>query len=113
MAAEPWRDHMASMPKVPSILVEGVNCWGRPHAERLAFLVDGAAYFAALKAALPLARHSVTILGWDFDSRVRLERPGTNADGIGALLRQMVQARPGLEVKLLIWDSALIYSFDR
>jgi phospholipase D1/2 len=97
------------------IAVEGQNCWRRALAERLAFLVDGQAYFQALKAALVEARRSVIIVGWEFDSRVRLERAAdaSEPDTIGELLRLLVRTRPALEIHLLIWNPALIYSFDR
>lgn len=35
-------------------------------------LVDGAAYFAAVRSAISRAKRSVYILGWDFDSRIQL-----------------------------------------
>ena len=41
-------------------------------AQRLAFLIDAAPYFAAVRSAIAQAKRSVFILGWDFDSRIRL-----------------------------------------
>jgi len=48
------------------ILIEGETCWRRAHSERVAFLVDGAQYFAALAAAIERARGSIWMVGWDF-----------------------------------------------
>ena len=49
---------------------------GEPlHADRLAFLVDAAPYFAAFADAVSSARRSVLILGWEVDSGIRLRRP--------------------------------------
>ncbi len=81
----------------------------------MAFLVDGQAYFSALKAALQEARRSVLIIGWEFDSRTRLERrpDAQEPDTIGELLRMLVRARAELQVHVLVWDPALIYAFDR
>jgi endonuclease/exonuclease/phosphatase family metal-dependent hydrolase len=46
----------------PRIAAEGRNCWRRPHARRVAFLVDGADYFAAFAAAAESAERSILIL---------------------------------------------------
>ena len=54
------------------LLVPGRNCWRIDRAQRLAFLVDGDAYFRAVRAAIARAKRSVFILGWDIDSRMRL-----------------------------------------
>ena len=95
------------------LAVEGRNCWRRVHADRVAWLVDAQDYYQALEAALLRARRSVLILGWEFDSRVRLSRREGGASTIGELLRHVLRASPDLHVHVLIWDSALIYSFDR
>ena len=55
------------------LLIAGATCWRREHARRIAILVDGAAYFHAMKAAMRAARHSILLLGWDFDPHVPLE----------------------------------------
>jgi len=34
------------------LLIAGATCWRREHARRIAILVDGAAYFHAMKAAM-------------------------------------------------------------
>ncbi|MFA5701569.1 MAG: hypothetical protein WC913_09860, partial [Desulfuromonas sp.] len=53
---------------------EGRNCWRICRADKAAVLVDGAAYFSALADSLEQARHSIFIVGWDIDSRIRLRR---------------------------------------
>ena len=53
-------------------LQPGLTCWRRERAGRVAVLHDGAAYFAAARAALLRARESITLIGWSFDPRVRL-----------------------------------------
>ncbi|TCT03208.1 phospholipase D-like domain-containing protein [Aquabacter spiritensis] len=92
-----------------AILVPGWNCWKRARADRAALLVDGAAYFARLEAALRRARHSIVIVGWDFDSRVKL-RPDTDDTLIGTLLRRRVEAEPDLSVRILVWSSAVVHA---
>jgi phosphatidylserine/phosphatidylglycerophosphate/cardiolipin synthase-like enzyme len=73
--------------------------------------VDSAAYFAAAMSAIRQARRSVLLLGWSFDPRTRL-RPGpedvTGApDEIGNVLKMLASRRPALDVRVLIWKSAL------
>lgn len=62
------------------LLEVGRNCDTIRHADRFATLIDGDAYFSTLRAALLRARHTVFILGWDVDSRMRL-MPGGADDG--------------------------------
>ena len=52
------------------------------HADRLAFLVDGADYFRAFREAAKQARHSLLIIGWDVDSGVALVREHKPGDGV-------------------------------
>jgi phospholipase D1/2 len=89
------------------------NSVGRFRANRFGVLVDGDDYLRAVKAALLVARRQVLIVGWDFDSRIRLDRRDPPDGQIGKLLDTLVRDRPELEVRLLIWDSPLLYSFDR
>jgi len=67
------------------LLAPGRNCWRIERATRLGFLVDGDEYFGAVRKALARARHSILILGWDIDSRMRLVPDGAN-DGLPAPL---------------------------
>jgi phosphatidylserine/phosphatidylglycerophosphate/cardiolipin synthase-like enzyme/uncharacterized membrane protein YdjX (TVP38/TMEM64 family) len=98
-----------------SLLVAGENCWRVGRARRLAFLVDGESYFAVLRSALAAARRTIFILGWDFDSRVRLVPSA--ADGypeeLGAFLRALAHERRQLHVYVLSWDFAMAFALDR
>lgn len=93
----------------------GLNCRRLARADAFAVIVDGADYFRALKHALQGARRSILMVGWEFDSRTRLVRdaPTSQPDEIGLLLDHLVRTRPGLRVRVLIWDSALIYAVNR
>ncbi|MDH3265063.1 MAG: phospholipase, partial [Paracoccaceae bacterium] len=100
------------------ILQEGSTCWRMRHAERAAVLVDGAAYFGALRAALLKAQRSVFIVGWDIDSRVELlgEEPKPDDDAptkLGELLTYLVDRRPELRIHLLLWDYSVVYALER
>ena len=103
-------------PEPDGILAPGRNCWRIERAGRLAFLVDGAAYFAAVAAALERAERSILILGWDLHSRVRLRRDdcaGDTPQELGPLLDAAVACRPGLHVNVLDWDFAFLYALER
>ena len=97
------------------ILQPGDTCWRLEPAQRMAVLVDGAAYFEAFAAAARAARHSLLIVGWDIDSRLRLRR-GDAAGAtppLGAFLDGLAAARPELRVHILAWDFAMIYALER
>jgi phospholipase D1/2 len=99
-----------------AILRENRNCWKIAEASRVKFLVDGAAYFSALADAFDQAHESILILGWDFDSRIRLKyephRPG-DFPTLGEYLNALAARRPQLNIHILVWDFALIYALDR
>jgi phosphatidylserine/phosphatidylglycerophosphate/cardiolipin synthase-like enzyme/uncharacterized membrane protein YdjX (TVP38/TMEM64 family) len=98
------------------ILQPGKNCWRIEPADRVRFLVDGAAYFHAFRETAKLAEHSLLIIGWDVDSRFELLRDGPG-DGLpsrlGDFLERLVEQRPQLQIHVLDWDFAMIYAPDR
>ncbi len=73
--------------------------------------MDTEAYFAAVAAALQKARRSILLLGWGFDPRTRLFPDGYDSpddpDEVGRVLVDIACARPDLDIRLLIWKSAL------
>lgn len=94
----------------------GRNCWKVERADRVSFLIDGAAYFAAFRAAALNAHHSILILGWDFDSRIRmLPDQGTDGlpDHLGEFLHHLLLRRKRLHVYVLTWDFHMIYWRER
>jgi phosphatidylserine/phosphatidylglycerophosphate/cardiolipin synthase-like enzyme len=94
-----------------SLLRPGDTCWRKAQAERAAFLIDNQAYFAAVFEAFQQARRSILLLGWGFDPRTRLFPDGYDGpddpDEVGRILVELARARPELDVRLLIWKSAL------
>lgn len=92
-----------------SIVVPGSNCAGLVHARRAALLIDGEAYFRQLASCLQQATRTVFIVGWDFDARISLQ-PGSNAVPLGTLLRSLVESRPELEVRVLVWSMATVHA---
>lgn len=93
------------------LLRPGETCWRKARAGRAAFLVDTEAYFTAVFEALRKARNSVLLLGWGFDPRARLFPDGfdgpADPDEVGRILVALARARPELDIRLLIWKSAL------
>jgi phospholipase D1/2 len=99
------------------ILAEGRNCWRIAQADRAAFLVDAAEYFAAARAAMLEAERSIFILGWDIHSRMRLCGVEPPTDGLpaelGPFLNALLHRRRRLRVYILVWDFAMIYAVER
>ena len=94
-----------------TLLTPGETCWRTEAADRVAFLIDTEAYFTALHAAMQQAQRSILILGWSFDPRARLLPDGydgpDDSDEVGHVLLRLANERPELDVRLLIWKSAL------
>jgi phosphatidylserine/phosphatidylglycerophosphate/cardiolipin synthase-like enzyme len=94
-----------------TVLRPGDTCWRTARADRAAFLIDTEAYFTAVFDALRGARRSILLLGWGFDPRTRLFPDGYDGpddpDEVGRILVELACARPELDVRLLIWKSAL------
>lgn len=97
---------------VGPILRPGQNCWRVAHAHRASVLIDAAPYFAHLEAALRKAQRSILIIGWDFDGSIRLRPDAGAADSppLGPLLRSLVEERPDLEVRILVWSVAVVHA---
>jgi phospholipase D1/2 len=99
-----------------SLFAEGRNCWRTARAQRVSFLIDSAAYFAAFAAAAEQAQESIFIIGWDVDSRVCLVPDGMREQQpmeLGAFLKAIVSRRRGLQVYVLEWDFAVIFALER
>jgi len=100
---------------LPAITRPGENCWRRENASRIAFAIDGEAYFRAVREALLQATETVFILGWDIHSELLLERDDGHDDHpreLGPLLDYIARER-GVKVYVLSWDFAMIYLLER
>jgi len=97
---------------VTRILKAARNCRDVTLTRRAALLVDGSEYFPRLAECLRLARRSIFIVGWDFDGHIHLRREenGNGHDALGPLLRELVEANPELEVRILVWSVALAHA---
>src|SRR5206468_7253462 len=94
-----------------AVVRPGDSCCGTAQAHRASFVIDNRAYFAAVFDALQKARRSILLLGWGLDPRTRLFPDGYDGpddpDEVGRILVELACARPELDVRLLIWKSAL------
>jgi len=99
------------------IIQAGVNCWQQVHADKVALLIDGENYFGAFHSAVQKARHTLYILSWDIDSRMRLIRKEDShsdfPEELGAFISQVLKQNPELNVYILNWDWAMVYTMER
>jgi phospholipase D1/2 len=103
-------------PSSGAILRAGGNCWRLAHADRVAFLIDGEAYFATFRAAAERAQRSILIVGWDVDSRTTLvhdDDSGGLPVTLGDFLDALVRRRKTLQIHVVSWDFAMLYALER
>ncbi|MEO6717004.1 MAG: phospholipase D-like domain-containing protein [Novosphingobium sp.] len=97
------------------------SVWRYVKADRAHVVIDAAAYFDLMYEAMLLARQRIFLIGWDFDSRIRL------ADGrrwwnlprrdrfparLGSYFLWLARRTPGLHIRMLKWNfGALRYLF--
>jgi phosphatidylserine/phosphatidylglycerophosphate/cardiolipin synthase-like enzyme len=79
-------------------------------ADRAAVLIDMAAYFDAAEIVMRSARRSIHLLNWSFEPDTLMHpQPGCDgpeSDRIANILIELAR-QPGLDVRLLCWDSPL------
>jgi phosphatidylserine/phosphatidylglycerophosphate/cardiolipin synthase-like enzyme len=92
-----------------AILQPGRNCWRAAKATRAALLPDAASYFVRLRQAFRQAERSILIIGWDFDSRIKLCPQEEVCASLGPMLRELVEAKPDLHVRILVWSLAVVH----
>jgi phosphatidylserine/phosphatidylglycerophosphate/cardiolipin synthase-like enzyme len=89
------------------------SAWRYAMASRAHIVVDAAAYFELMNEAMMEARQRIMLIGWDFDSRIRLaggrrwwnlHRKDHFPARFGAFVVWLVKRRPGLEVRVLKWN---------
>jgi phospholipase D1/2 len=86
--------------------------------EASAVIVDTRAYYKAFYAAAKLARRSILMCGWQFDTDAVLLR-GADAEGeelpvtLLPFLSALCERRPELRIYVLAWDYSVAYAFER
>lgn len=101
---------------------EAASVWRYARASRAHVIIDAAAYFEAMQEAMLSARQRILLIGWDFDSRIRfrggrrwwnLPRQTWFPARLGAFMVWLVRNRPGLQIRLLKWNFAVLRDFLR
>ncbi|MGC0362628.1 phosphatidylserine/phosphatidylglycerophosphate/cardiolipin synthase-like enzyme [Rhodococcus sp. 27YEA15] len=98
------------------ILVPGQTCWRIEPADNLACIVDAADYFHHAKSAMLQAEKRIMLVGWDFDTRIKLEPVTQTLDGpnrLGRFLRWLVAEKPELEIFVLKWNIGAFTAITR
>lgn len=92
--------------------VPSASAWRFVRASRAHVVVDAAAYFAHMQAAMLRARQQILLIGWDVDTRIRLaggrrwfDRPNRRVHParLGWFVIWLVQRTRGLQVRVLKW----------
>lgn len=92
----------------------GHNCNVISRANQLRFLVDGKEYFDAFQAAAKLAEHCLFIVGWEVDSRLKLNPNDPDSSvTLEEFLDKLCEEKPQLQIRILSWDSNFFMSFNR
>ncbi|MBK5952552.1 phospholipase, partial [Rhodospirillum rubrum] len=107
----------------PPFRLPGDAVWRRAHADRCAILIDGEAYFSALRQAVIAARREVLIIAWELHSKVDLLRDveiddqGLAADGwpvaLQPLLLAALERNPDLHIHIVLWRVAVLFLLER
>lgn len=105
---------------MPDLLQPGQNCWRLAHADRAALIVDAADYYRHAKRAMLNAREQIILIGWDFDSRIfldREDREDQSTEGVpnelGRFIQWLANNRPGLCIHILKWDMGALKLLGR
>ncbi len=91
------------------------SVWRYVRASRAHVVIDAAAYFEWLQAAMLDARQQIMLIGWDFDTRIHLAhgrrwwnlpRQEHFPARLGGFIVWLVRHRPRLQVHVLRWNVA-------
>jgi phosphatidylserine/phosphatidylglycerophosphate/cardiolipin synthase-like enzyme len=107
---------MGEVEAFESLFVPGRNCGRVVHADRVAFIVDGDAYFSTFMRAAEMATRSIFIVAWDFNSSCRLDvscEDESPRAQLGGFLNFLARRRRSLDIHVLDWDFPMIYAKDR
>jgi phosphatidylserine/phosphatidylglycerophosphate/cardiolipin synthase-like enzyme/uncharacterized membrane protein YdjX (TVP38/TMEM64 family) len=94
------------------------SVWRSARADRLSVFYDVASCFSAMRSSITKAQRSITIVGWDIDSRTPIVGRGRRCtdglpDTLGPFLKAITQRNPALAVRLLLWDFSTLYALER
>lgn len=106
-------------PSCVSRLEPGVELgvWRYAHATRARVIVDAADYFSCMQQAMLCANRRIMLIGWDFDTRIRLARgrhwwqrlwKGEYPARLGSFIAWLARHRPDLEIRILKWSYGIL-----
>lgn len=97
-----------------SLLQPGQNCWRVETADRFSVIVDADDYFCAVRQAMLAARHSILLIGWDFDARIEIGNPDDEGpQRLGDFIMWLARRSPALQIRLLRWDTGALKAMFR
>jgi phosphatidylserine/phosphatidylglycerophosphate/cardiolipin synthase-like enzyme len=89
------------------------SVWRFARASKAHVVVDAADYFDLMQDAMLAARQQILMIGWDFDTRIRLgegrrwwnlPRKGRYPARLGSFVVWLVKRRKALQVRVLKWN---------
>ncbi|MDQ3483410.1 MAG: phospholipase D-like domain-containing protein [Pseudomonadota bacterium] len=86
---------------------EGDDCWRLERADRAAVVIDAADYFKLARQAMMRATKQILLIGWDFDTRIHLDRSDDSSDAptaLGPFITWLAKQKPELQIYILKWD---------
>jgi phospholipase D1/2 len=88
------------------VLDPGRNCWRIERAGRASLVVDACDYFHHARDAMMKAEQQILLIGWDFDTRIRLDHDDSEEAPaeLGAFISWLAKHRPQVKVHILRWD---------
>jgi len=96
--------------------------WRYAMASRASVIVDAADYFAFMQEAMLESRRRILLIGWDFDTRIHLERgrrwwQRTWKRGypsrLGSFIAWLARHRKQLDIRLLKWSVGALSTIGR
>ena len=84
-------------------------------ADRLSVIVDAQDYFRHARAAMIMAQRRISLVGWDFDTRIGLHETETDPapTELGQFVLWLVEQNPDLEIFILQWDFGILNTIKR
>ena len=89
------------------------SIWRYARASRAHVVIDAADYYAVMQQAMKRAKQLIHMIGWDFDTRMRLgpgrrfwnlPRKAVNPARLGPFMIWLCERSPGLQVRVLKWN---------
>jgi PLD-like domain/Phospholipase D Active site motif len=99
------------------------SVWRYAMARRAHVVIDAADYFELMRDVMCQARQRVFLIGWDFDTRILLSagrrwwsmgrKKQRFPARLGSFILWLAHRTPGLEIRLLKWNVAMLKSLAR